>query len=91
MLLVLEIWLTVKAWQAGWKAWALLPVGCIFTLGMIMGAAEVDMDTIAGIGLFGDIAAIMILGVMAAVKPAAQEDTAPESAAMEDGHAALTK
>lgn len=91
MLLVLEIWLTVRAWQAGWKAWALLPVGCVFTLGMVMGAAEVDMDAIAGFGLIAEIAAIIILGVMAAVKPITQEDTVPETVTVEDGQAVITE
>jgi hypothetical protein len=43
MLLILEIWLTVKAWRNGWRGWALLPMGAVmgiaFLIGMAVGAA----------------------------------------------------
>ena len=39
MLLILEIWLTVKAWRKGWRAWALLPLGIVMAVAFLIGVA----------------------------------------------------
>lgn len=37
MLMVIEIWLTVKAWRKGWGAWALAPWGVLVGLAFLAG------------------------------------------------------
>jgi MFS family permease len=76
MLLILEIILTIFAWRRGWKWYALLPLGIAFAIGFLVG-----LSTGASGGLVGDIgwvivfdiAAVIALIVMCAVKPKSTE------------------
>ncbi len=38
MILILEIILTINAWNKGWRWWALLPVAIVFGVAYIIGA-----------------------------------------------------
>jgi len=78
MLLVLEIALTIAAWQRGWKGWALLPLGGFFLLalivGFIMGAAGASEDSVLGMGFVFDLASIVVLiGMIAKPRRKTQE------------------
>jgi len=72
MLLALEIGLTIAAWQRGWKAWALLPLGIGFGIGflagLIMGASGASEGSIFAVGLAADVICIVALIVMI-IKP----------------------
>ena len=78
MLMIVEIWLTVAAWRAGWKAWALLPIACSAGFGFLLGAGGVELNTIMKVGVMGDIAACIALGVLCAVKPSGTGVQEPE-------------
>jgi hypothetical protein len=56
MLLIVEIWLTVKAWRKGWRAKALVPGGILLAAVFLMGVA------VEGSG--GSIEAVMPLGLL---------------------------
>jgi hypothetical protein len=68
MLLVLEIWLTVKAWRAGWRGWALVPwaVGLVAVVALagIGGDPTSAEDGSIVMSLFVDLALIATLAVM---------------------------
>lgn len=79
MLLLLEIWLTVAAWRAGWKATALLPTGAAIAVGILLGASGVEVSQNLLLYALGDIVAVVALGIMAAIghnKHVAQEPVA---------------
>ena len=75
MLLLLEIYLTVTAWNKGWKSWALAPLGATMAIGFLLGVAlaasghPVDPAELMGPGLALDGLCIVVLGVMSAVAP----------------------
>ena len=68
MLLVLEICLTIAAWQRGWKEWALLPPGIAlggsYLLGSIMFASGASDESILAMGLVWDFVCIGTLIAM---------------------------
>jgi len=70
MLLILEIILTIVAWNRGWKAWALLPlvvpVALGFVIGMIVGAQGGSMEDIMPIALVLDGVSVVSLIALAA-------------------------
>jgi len=66
IMLILEIVLTIVAWRKGWKAWALLPLGAGFGLGVIMGLLGIIPDETSALWLVPDLAAIIALIIMAA-------------------------
>ncbi len=65
-MLFLEIFLTLTAWNRGYKAWALLPGGIVFGIGYLIGTSS--PDAVNGDNLFSliwlDILAIVVLVVM---------------------------
>lgn len=81
MLLIIEIWLTVKAWNKGWKALALLPAGLALGVGFMVGAAigssGGSVEGLWVLGLLIDLGAITVLGFMCAKAPQCVADTAP--------------
>lgn len=68
MLLIMEIWLTIVAWNKGWKAVALLPMlavlGISFFIGVVCGVNETEYEKVLGLCLALDVAAIVSLAVM---------------------------
>lgn len=73
MLLIAEILLTIAVWRAGWRGWALLPVGMLLVLGFVIGAAigaagGTQQDTVIP-GLMLDFMAIVALIVMRVKSP----------------------
>ncbi|GEM_PF-2761323 len=56
LLLIAEIWLTVKAWRKGWRAKALLPGGILVAVAFLMGVA------VEGSG--GSIEAVIPLAIL---------------------------
>ena len=68
-MLFLEIFLTITAWQRGFKGWALLPLGLAMVIGFMIGASS--LQTSSGNNFFGliwiDILAIVVLIGMIAV------------------------
>ena len=85
MLLILEIWLTVKAWRKGWKALALLQLGVAlgigFVVGAVIGASGGSGEDLWAWGLIGDLTAIVILAFMCARLPqGASTPTVPDVA-----------
>ena len=69
MLLLIQIALTVAAWQKGWKALALLPIAIAVGLGFCLGlAVEIDgggMEAMIIPALLVDLGCIAALIVMA--------------------------
>ena len=39
MMLIVQIILTIVAWNKGWKAYSLIPVGAAFFVGFVIGAS----------------------------------------------------
>jgi hypothetical protein len=74
MLLLLEIFLTVRAWKKGWGARALIPMALVFTMGFLLGAAQAAAGatsfTLPAAAVVLDLAAVVALGVMARRAPA---------------------
>lgn len=66
-MLIIEIILTIIAWNRGWKWWALLPLGIAFGFGFIAGASGMSQSDLEGL-LFLDVIAIIALVIMIAVK-----------------------
>ena len=56
MILIIEILLTIRAWQKGWKGWALLPLGVGILMGFFVGIAAG-----AGGGTIEDILPLCVL------------------------------
>jgi hypothetical protein len=81
-MLFLEIFLTVTAWNRGFKAWALLPLAFAVILGFTIGAANpgavADNDIFSLIWI--DILAVIALGIMSAVGRNSEERVATEDA-----------
>ena len=70
MLLILEIVLTIVAWNKGWKWKSLIPVGSALLVGFIYGIlVGMSGGEISPLIVIGDIAAIIILAIMCGVKP----------------------
>jgi hypothetical protein len=69
ILLILEIWLTIKAWRKGWRALALLPGGIALGGSFVLGASGVPVSDMYGLCLIVDALVITILGVMSAKAP----------------------
>lgn len=69
MILLLEIYLTYKAWVRGWKGRALVPWAIMlpvaFVLGWMAGTGEMDEDALLGVTLMLDLSLVVILAVMA--------------------------
>jgi len=64
MLLIAEFLLTIFAWRAGWKWYALIPVAIPVTIGLIGGASgAIDPGDVGALVLF-DIGAIIALIIM---------------------------
>ena len=66
VLLILEIGLTISAWQRGWKGWALLPGAFAlaggYMLGMVLGGdSSVDFFSV---GIIIDILCVIALIIM---------------------------
>ena len=72
--LILEIYLTVKAWGKGWGARALWPIGlglaAGFLFGLAMGDSEVSAEGLLVMGLLVDGGVIGALVLMVANPPA---------------------
>ena len=68
--ILLQIGLTIWAWKAGWKAWALVPGGCFLAIGFMLGFVEnvsgVVLSEMAGIFALGQHVALMALALMVA-------------------------
>ena len=80
MLLILEIWLTVKAWKNGWKAFALTPGALAFFIGFMIGASSPRGNgdgSVFVIGMILDLVTIAVLGVMSANAPRRITTTSP--------------
>ena len=65
MILILEIILTIVAWNRGWKAQALIPVGVVFVIGMIIGVLSGGNSDVIQTAILFDILGIVALVVMA--------------------------
>ena len=91
-MLFLEIFLTITAWQRGFKGWALLPVGLAMAIGFMIGTSY--PEAVSGNNFLGviwlDILAIVVLIGMIAVganhQKATTQETSPE---MEENKAEL--
>jgi hypothetical protein len=68
MLLLLEIYLTYKAWKSGWGAVALIPVIASFLIGVALGASSESVEAVFIPCLLLDIGCIVTLGVMSSAK-----------------------
>jgi hypothetical protein len=71
MILLLEIWLTIRAWKNGWGARALIPGGLAFLAGVFLGALQMATGTRVSVGLGAivvDLVAVVALAVMASRK-----------------------
>ena len=65
MILILEIILTIVAWNRGWKAQALIPVGVVFVIGMIIGVLSGGNSDVIQTAILFDILGVVALLVMA--------------------------
>lgn len=68
MLAAIEIGLAIWVWRRGWKAWALLPIGIIFLIGIILVGAEIVTLTNLWTMIFFDLCLVAILTFMG-IKP----------------------
>ena len=71
MILIIEIILTIVAWNKGWKAKALLPMGICLAIGILIGMiiGSVGVTSVPlGLIVF-DIAAVVVLIVMICKPP----------------------
>jgi hypothetical protein len=69
MLLLLEVYLSIRAWNAGWKGWTFAPwIGCLliaFWGGMAMGLSGLAVDDMLLMGLLvGDLPLVVTLFLM---------------------------
>ena len=62
MLLILEIILTIVAWNRGWKWFALIPVGITFCIGFMAGLIVGSTG-----GSVADISWVTVLDIMAVI------------------------
>jgi len=67
-MLILEIILTIVAWNRGWKWLALIPLGVAFGIGLILGSTGNFSVDDAGSLIWIDVVAIIALIVMIAKK-----------------------
>jgi hypothetical protein len=73
MLILLEIYLTVRAFKAGWKALALLPMGLALAAGIGVGINAPELVRTAPFALVAvDLLAVAVLGAMCARQKAPQ-------------------
>lgn len=79
-MLIIEIVLTIVAWQRGWKWKALLPTGIAFGIGSIVGFSVGNsggsLEDVTWVVIF-DIIAIIVLIMMCINKPASKSVTPP--------------
>lgn len=72
-MLLLQIIFTVLAWRKGWRARALLPMGLLFLLAFIVGAATASsggsIEDIQGLLIFLDLVGLVALIVMSMKAP----------------------
>jgi hypothetical protein len=77
MLLIAEIWLTIRAWRKGWKGWALLPAGCTlvlaFSVGVALGDTSLKEANLFSVGLILDLLLVGVLAVMNFTTPEKKE------------------
>ena len=95
LLLLLQIILTITAWQKGWRWTALLPLGIAlgigFIIGLSVGESGGSISDVQGLTIFLDICAVVALGVMCyrgpkvpEVKETFVEDTTQQDIKKED-------
>jgi hypothetical protein len=65
-MLIIEIILTVIAWQKGWRWLSLIPIGAAFCIGLLIGMSGGTIN--AGV-VFVDVLAIIALIIMCFKKP----------------------
>jgi len=65
MILILEIILTIWAWNRGWKAQALIPLAVVFVIGMIIGVLSGGNPDVIQSAILFDILGTIVLLVMA--------------------------
>jgi len=88
--LIIEIVLTILAWNRGWKWLALLPVGIALAIGFCMGlgigASGGSVSDVQGIAVVFDIIAIIALIIMCVKgkKPKEEEPTKVEPVKSDD-------
>jgi hypothetical protein len=64
MLIFIEIALTIWAWNRGWKAKALIPIGVAFGIGVLIGLSGGATSEFMSIAVIFDIIAMVALGFM---------------------------
>jgi hypothetical protein len=90
--LILQIWLTKRAWQSGWGAAALIPVAVAyplaFLLGLVMALSQVELSegAVFAVGFLIELTCIASLALMCARKseapqPGQAEPVAPAAPA----------
>jgi len=80
-MLFLEIFLTITAWQRGFRAWAIIPVVSAIGIGYLIGMSspQSSMDSSIWDYVWIDILAIVALIIMVAVGPQKTEEPTEDS------------
>ncbi len=66
--IIIQIGLTIWAWNRGWKALALIPLGLCVVIGILVGVTAPDMQTLETRALIVDFLAMLALVVMVIFK-----------------------
>ncbi len=53
--IILQVGLTIWAWNRGWKAFALIPLGVTMVIGFLIGVTSPDAQTLESRALVVDI------------------------------------
>jgi hypothetical protein len=71
MILILEIILTIIAWQRGWKWKALIPVTAAFIMGIFLATISIATGNIPNPSstVMWDIMAVIALIILCSIKP----------------------
>jgi len=61
MLFILEIIFVIVAWNRGWKSMALIPLACVFIIGLFIGLSGATPEAYASAMFFDIIASIVLI------------------------------
>lgn len=67
-MLIIEIILTIIAWNRGWKWYSLLPVGICFGIGLIAGLSGASASDLEGIWVLDALAMVALVIMIFAKK-----------------------
>jgi hypothetical protein len=91
MLVLLEVYLSIRAWNAGWKGWTFAAWICCLLLafcgGIVLGLSGAAVDNLFLMGwLVGDLPLIVVLFLMSKHPRPPKSATLPELSLSDEHH-----